>query len=171
MRLSIIYNRRKSMSIQVGDMLPTGQFQVMGENGPEFVNVTEFFAQRKVVMFAVPGAFTPTCSAAHLPGYVVHIDDLKAKGVDEVVCLSVNDVFVMSAWGKSQNAEHIVMAADGLAEFTCSMGLELDISSAKLGIRSRRYAMLVDNGIVQKLWLEEPGEFKVSSAEHVLSQI
>ncbi|BFM49752.1 peroxiredoxin [Marinomonas sp. THO17] len=159
------------MSILVGDMLPYGTFQVMGEEGPETIDVTEFFTDKTVLMFALPGAFTPTCSASHLPGFVVHYDALKEKGIDEVVCLSVNDVFVMHAWGQANNAENIVMAADGLAEFTCSMGLELDISAAKMGIRSRRYAMLVRNGIVQELWLDEPGEYKVSSAEYVLSQI
>lgn len=159
------------MSIQIGDMLPAGQFQVMGDNGPQSIDVTEFFSNRKVVMFALPGAFTPTCSASHLPGFVMHFDAFKEKGIDDVVCLSVNDVFVMHAWGEAQNAEHIVMAADGIAEFTLSLGLELDISTAKLGIRSSRYAMLVDNGIVSQLWKEEPGEFSVSSAEYVLSQI
>ncbi|RCX07010.1 peroxiredoxin [Marinomonas foliarum] len=159
------------MSILVGDMLPHGAFQVMGEEGPETIDVTEFFSGKTVLMFAVPGAFTPTCSASHLPGYVVHYDDIKEKGVDEIICLSVNDVFVMNAWDKANNAENLVMAADGLAEFTCSMGLELDISAAKMGIRSRRYAMLVTNGIIQHLWLDEPGEYKVSSAEYVLSQL
>ncbi|QRV22830.1 peroxiredoxin [Marinomonas foliarum] len=159
------------MSILVGDMLPHGAFQVMGEEGPETIDVTDFFSGKTVLMFAVPGAFTPTCSASHLPGYVVHYDDIKEKGVDEIICLSVNDVFVMNAWDKANNAENLVMAADGLAEFTCSMGLELDISAAKMGIRSRRYAMLVTNGIIQQLWLDEPGEYKVSSAEYVLSQL
>jgi peroxiredoxin len=159
------------MAVQIGDMLPNGQFQVMGIEGPESVDVTEFFSGKKVLMFAVPGAFTPTCSASHLPGYVVHFDVFKEKGIDEIVCLSVNDVFVMNAWGEANNAENLVMAADGLAEFTHSLGLELDISAAKMGIRSLRYAMLVDHGIVQKLWLDEPGEYKVSSAEYVLTQI
>lgn len=159
------------MAVQVGDMLPHGQFQIMGSEGPETVDVTTFFSGKRVIMFALPGAFTPTCSASHLPGYVVHYDAFKEKGIDEIVCLSVNDVFVMKAWGDANNAENLIMAADGLAEFTCSLGLELDISSAKMGIRSRRYAMLVDNGIVQKLWLDEPGEYKVSSAEYVLTQI
>jgi len=136
------------MSILVGDMLPHGTFQVMGAEGPETLDVIEFFAGKTVLMFAVPGAFTPTCSASHLPGFVL-----------------------MNAWGKANNAEHLIMAADGLAEFTCSMGLELDISAAKMGIRSRRYAMLVSNGIVQQLWLDAPGEYKVSSAEYVLSQL
>jgi len=159
------------MSIHVGDMLPHGAFQVMGEEGPETIDVTEFFSGKTVLMFAVPGAFTPTCSASHLPGYVVHYDVLKEKGIDEIVCLSVNDVFVMHAWGQAHNAENLIMASDGLAELTYSMGLELDISAAKMGVRSRRYAMLVSNGIVQELWLDEPGEYKVSSAEYVLSQL
>jgi peroxiredoxin len=159
------------MSILVGDMLPHGTFQIMGEEGPETIDVTEFFSGKTVLMFAVPGAFTPTCSASHLPGYVVHYDDLKAKGIDDIICLSVNDVFVMNAWGQANNAEHLIMASDGLAELTCSMGMELDISAAKMGIRSLRYAMLVTNGIVQQLWLDEPGEYKVSSAEYVLSQL
>jgi len=159
------------MSILVGDMLPHGTFQVMGEEGPETIDVTEFFSGKTVLMFAVPGAFTPTCSASHLPGFVVHSDVLKEKGIDDIVCLSVNDVFVMHAWGQANNAENLIMASDGLAELTCSMGLELDISAAKMGTRSRRYAMLVSNGIVQQLWLDEPGEYKVSSAEYVLSQL
>lgn len=159
------------MSVLIGDMLPHGTFQVMGEEGPETVDVTEFFSGKTVLMFAVPGAFTPTCSASHLPGFVVHYDALKEKGMDEIVCLSVNDVFVMSAWGQANNAENLIMASDGLAELTCSMGLELDISAAKMGVRSLRYAMLVSNGIVQQLWLDEPGEYKVSSAEYVLSQL
>ncbi|GAB3483263.1 redoxin family protein [Marinomonas epiphytica] len=159
------------MSIQVGDMLPNGQFQVMGEEGPEIIDMTEFFSGKRVLMFAVPGAFTPTCSASHLPGYVVHYDALIEKGLDDIVCLTVNDVFVVNAWAQAHNAENLVMASDGLAELTCSLGLELDISAAKMGVRSLRYAMLVENGIVQQLWLDEPGEFKVSSAEYVLSQL
>lgn len=159
------------MSVLVGDMLPHGSFQVMGDEGPETIDVTEFFSGKNILLFAVPGAFTPTCSASHLPGFVVHFDALKEKGIDDIVCLSVNDVFVMDAWGKANNAENLVMASDGLAEFTCSLGLELDISAAKMGVRSRRYAMLVTNGIVQQLWLDEPGEYKVSSAEYVLSQL
>lgn len=152
-------------------MLPAGQFQVMGENGPQTIDTNEFFSRRKIILFAVPGAFTPTCSASHLPGYITHYEAFKEKGIDDIVCLSVNDVFVMDAWGKSQDAGDIVMAADGIAEFTLSLGLELDISTAKLGIRSRRYAMLVENGIVNQLWEEEPGEFNVSSAEYVLSNL
>lgn len=159
------------MSVQVGDMLPYGRFQVMSQDGPQTIDVTEFFANKTVLMFAVPGAFTPTCSASHLPGYVSHYDAFKEKGVDEVVCLSVNDVFVMHAWSQAQQAQQLTMAADGMAEFTQAMGLELDMSAAKMGVRSRRYAMLLDNGIIRELWLEEPGEFKISSAEYVLSQL
>lgn len=159
------------MSIFIGDMLPHGSFQVMGEEGPDTVDVKEFFSEKTVLMFAVQGAFTPTCSVSHLPSFVVHYDALEEKGIDKIVCLSVNDVFVMHAWGEMNGIENLIMASDGLAEFTCSMGLELDISAAKMGIRSRRYAMLVSNGIVQQLWLDEPGEYKVSSAEYVLSQL
>ena len=159
------------MSVQIGDMLPYGSFLVMGENGPQEVNVTELFADKTVILFAVPGAFTPTCSARHLPGFVEHYDEFQALGVNEIVCLSVNDVFVMNAWSQAQGAEKIVMAADNSAEFTTSLGLEIEIATAQMGLRSRRYAMLVINGVIQQLWLEEPGEFGISSAEHVLEQI
>lgn len=159
------------MSVQIGDMLPYGKFLVMGESGPEEVDITEFFANKKVIMFAVPGAFTPTCSAKHLPGFVAHYAAFKEKGVDEIVCLSVNDVFVMNAWGKAHQAENVVMAADNLAELTQAMGLEIEIATAQMGLRSRRYAMLVENGIIQQLWLEEPGAFGISSAEAVLEQL
>lgn len=159
------------MSVQMGDMLPYGSFLVMGQDGPEEVNVTNFFANKTVLMFAVPGAYTPTCSAKHLPGFVEHYQAFKDKGVDEIVCLSVNDVFVMDAWGKAHNAESIVMAADNLAEYTQALGLEIDIATAQMGLRSRRYAMLVENGVIQQLWLEDPGEFGISSAEYVLSQL
>jgi peroxiredoxin len=156
------------MTIQAGDLLPHGQFQVMTDSGPQDIDVAEFFANKRVILMAVPGAFTPTCSAAHLPGYVQHYDDLLAKGIDSVVCLAVNDVYVMDAWGKDQSVGSIVMAADVLGEFTLSMGLEM---RGKFGLRSRRYAMLVDNGIVQQMWLEEPGEFSVSAAEQVLEAL
>ncbi|SBS33981.1 Hybrid peroxiredoxin hyPrx5 [Marinomonas aquimarina] len=159
------------MSVQMGDMLPYGNFLVMGQDGPESVDVTSFFANKTVLMFAVPGAFTPTCSARHLPGYVSNYQAFKDKGVDDVVCLSVNDVFVMDAWGKAHHADSIVMAADNLAQFTQALGLEIDIATAQMGLRSRRYAMLVENGVIQHLWLEEPGEFGISSAEQVLSQL
>nr|WP_260680628.1 peroxiredoxin [Thalassotalea sp. PS06] len=126
------------------------------------------FADKKVVLFAVPGAFTPTCSEAHLPGYVVKYDDFKAKGVDTIICVSVNDAFVMSAWGKSQNAENILMLGDGDATFTKSLGLEMDTASFG-GIRSQRYAMVVDHGVVTHLNVEAAGKFEVSDAETILA--
>lgn len=159
------------MSVQIGDMLPYGNFLVMSESGPQEIDVKAFFSGKRVIMFAVPGAFTPTCSAKHLPGFVEHYEAFKERGVDDVVCLSVNDVFVMDAWGKAHGADRIVMASDNLAEFTTALGLDVDVSKAKMGLRSRRYAMLVENGIIQQLWLEEPGAFGISAAENVLNQI
>jgi peroxiredoxin len=137
----------------------------MGEKGPEDLNTGEFFAGKKVVLFAVPGAFTPTCSAAHLPGFVL------AKGVDAIVCLSVNDAFVMSAWGQSQNAEALVMAADGNGEFTTAMGLTLDGSGFGLGHRSSRYALIAEDGKVTVLNADQGGAFEVSSAEKILEAL
>ncbi|WP_425641818.1 peroxiredoxin [Marinomonas gallaica] len=159
------------MSVQIGDVLPYGNFLVMSESGPQEIDVKTFFTDKKVIMFAVPGAFTPTCSAKHLPGFVEHYAAFKERGVDDVVCLSVNDVFVMDAWGKAHGADRIVMASDNLAEFTTALGLEVNVAKAKMGLRSRRYAMLVENGIIQQLWLEEPGVFGISAAENVLNQI
>ncbi|WP_067222827.1 peroxiredoxin [Marinomonas gallaica] len=159
------------MSVQIGDVLPYGNFLVMSESGPQEIDVETFFTDKKVIMFAVPGAFTPTCSAKHLPGFVEHYAAFKERRVDDVVCLSVNDVFVMDAWGKAHGADRIVMASDNLAEFTTALGLEVDVAKAKMGLRSRRYAMLVENGIIQQLWLEEPGVFGISAAENVLNQI
>lgn len=153
--------------IQVGDNLPDVTFSLR-ENG-EGSNPTtaELFAGKKVVLFAVPGAFTPTCSQAHLPGYISLADKFQAKGVDSIICLSVNDAFVMEAWGQNQNAEHVVMLADGGAEFTQAIGLQMD-SGTFGGIRSRRYAMLVENGKVTALHLEQPKEFNVSDAQSML---
>jgi peroxiredoxin len=136
------------------------------------VSTNELFGAGKVVMFSVPGAFTPTCSARHLPGFVDHIGDIKSKGVDRVVCIAVNDVFVMDAWGKSAGVgDRIVMAADGNGEFTRSLGLELDASGFGMGKRGQRFAMIVEDGVVKTVDVEGPGEFKVSSAEHVLGQL
>ncbi len=123
------------------------------------------------MLFAVPGAFTPTCSAAHLPGFVVHIDELKAKGIDEVVCMSVNDVFVMKAWGDSQNAEHITMAADGNGEFATALGLTMDASGFGMGTRSQRFALIADNGVVSHVGIEDPGQLEKSTAEAMLAQL
>lgn len=158
------------MTIQVGDKIPEGMFTVMGAEGPMGVSTGDLFDGKKVVLFAVPGAFTPTCSAAHLPGFVVHVDDIKAKGVDTVACMSVNDVFVMDAWGKSANAEHITMLADGNGTFTKDLGLELDGSGFGMGTRSKRFAMIVDNGEVTLLNVDA-GALEASSAEAILAAL
>lgn len=160
------------MKMKPGDTLPPATFTEMGERGPQPVTADELFKGRTVVLFAVPGAFTPTCSAKHVPGFVQHFDDLKAKGVDDIVCLSVNDAFVMGAWGKNQGADGKVrMLADGNGDFTRAVGLAFDASKFGMGERSQRYAMLVKDGMVKELFVEEPGAFKVSSAEHMLAAI
>ncbi|WP_423602328.1 peroxiredoxin [Sphingomonas sp. MS122] len=159
------------MTIQIGDRVPSATFVKPTENGPEQVSSDEFFAGRKVALFSVPGAFTPTCSARHLPGYVEKADELKAKGVDEIACTAVNDAFVMGAWGKSADAGDVTMLADGNGEFAKAVGLEMDGSKFGLGTRGQRYSMLVNDGVVEQLNVEAPGEFKVSSAEHLLEQL
>ena len=158
------------MTIQVGDKIPAGMFTVMGAEGPTGLSTEDLFAGKKVVLFAVPGAFTPTCSAAHLPGFVVHVDDIKAKGVDTVACMSVNDVFVMHAWGQSANAEHIQMLADGNGTFTEALGLVLDGSGFGMGARSQRFAMIVDDGVVTLLNVDA-GALESSSAEAILAAL
>tara|TARA_B100001142_G_scaffold70308_1_gene70594 strand:- start:99 stop:575 length:477 start_codon:yes stop_codon:yes gene_type:complete len=158
------------MSIKVGDKVPSGMFTVMGAEGPTGISTADIFEGKKVVLFAVPGAFTPTCSMAHLPGFVVHVDDIKAKGVDAVACMSVNDVFVMHAWGQSANAEHLMMLADGNAEFTSALGLELDGTGFGMGKRSQRFAMIVDDGVVSMLNVDA-GALEGSSAEAVLAAL
>lgn len=156
--------------IQVNATMPNGQLQEL-KNGEMISHETaELFANKKVVMFAVPGAFTPTCSAAHLPGYVVSADDLKAKGIDAIICLSVNDAFVMAAWGEAQNAENLMMLADGDGSYTKALGLEME-TAAFGGLRSQRYSMIIDNGVVTNLNLEKPKEFEISNAETILSQL
>lgn len=157
------------MAIQVGDKLPQVTMKVMGEKGPQDISTDELFAGKKVVLFALPGAFTPTCSAAHLPSYVVNADKIKAKGVDSIVCLSVNDAFVMSAWGADKNAEELTMLADGNGDFTSAVGLEMDGSAFGLGKRSQRYALIADDGVVTALHVEAPGAFDVSSADAILA--
>lgn len=157
------------MTIKVGDRLPTTNLVKVTPEGPEQVTTTDFFAGKRVALFAVPGAFTPTCSAQHLPGFIAQADALKAKGVDEIACTSVNDVFVMKAWGQVNSATAITMLADGNAAFAKVLGLTLDGSKFGMGTRSQRYTMLVDDGVVEQLLVEAPGEFKVSSAEHLLS--
>lgn len=159
------------MSIKVGDKIPAATLKVMGEKGPQDLTTDALFSGKKVVLFAVPGAFTPTCSAAHLPSFVVNADKIKAKGVDTIVCLSVNDAFVMDAWGKAQNAEELVMAADGNGEFTKAVGLELDGSGFGLGHRSQRYAMIVEDGKVTVLNVEKGGAYEVSSAESIMKAL
>ena len=160
------------MTVHVGDKVPSATLMEMQDGGPKPVKTDDLFAGKKVVVFALPGAFTPTCSAKHVPGFVQNYDALKAKGVDEIACVSVNDAFVMGAWAKDQNAGGKVrMLADGNGDFTRAMGLEMDGTRFGMGKRSQRYAMIVDNGVVKALDVEEPGAFNVSSAEHVLGQL
>ena len=157
------------MTIKVGDKVPSVKLKQMTAEGVKEVSTDDFFKGKKVVLFAVPGAFTPTCSAKHVPGFVQNDAALKAKGVDAVACLSVNDAFVMGAWGKDQKADgKVVMLADGNGDFTRAVGLELDATANGLGKRSKRYAMVVDNGVVKTLNVEAPGAFEVSSAEAIL---
>jgi len=160
------------MTIKVGDQMPKGQFTRRGANGPEPVTTDSLFNGKKVVLFSVPGAFTPTCSAKHLPGFLNNLEQLKAKGVDTVACMAVNDVFVMKAWGESSKAAgKIEMLADGNGEYARALGLELDASKFGMGTRSKRFSVIVDNGTVKQLNIEPPGEFGVSSAESALKQL
>jgi peroxiredoxin len=161
------------MAIKMGDRLPADlKLKEMGEGGPKDVTVGEICKGKKVVLFAVPGAFTPTCSMKHLPGFIEHASALKGKGVDEIICLSVNDAFVMGAWGKANNAAGKVrMVADGNGEFTKALGLSLDASGFGMGVRSQRYAMIVQDGKVTELLLEPSAGLTVSSAESVLSKL
>lgn len=160
------------MTIKVGDKLPAVTLHRMGDAGPQTVSVEELCKGKKVVLFALPGAFTPTCSARHLPGFVEHADAIKAKGVDSIVCLSVNDAFVMDAWGKQQAVDDkVIMLADGNGDFTRAVGLEMDGSGFGMGQRSQRYAMVIDDGIVTHLAVEQPREFSVSSADSILAQL
>lgn len=159
------------MAIKEGDRIPAATLKVMGEKGPEDLTTAQLFDGRKVVLFAVPGAFTPTCSLAHLPGYVTHADQILAKGVDAIVCLSVNDAFVMDSWGKGSNAEALTMVADWNADLTRALGLEMDASAFGLGVRAQRFAMIVDDGVVTKLAVEAPGKFEVSKAEAILEAL
>jgi peroxiredoxin len=159
------------MSIQPGDRIPEATLNFL-KDGVQAVNTSEIFAGKRVVLFAVPGAFTPTCSAKHLPGFSDKLGDFKAKGVDKVACMSVNDAFVMQAWANSQNVpEDLLMLADGNGAFSKAMGLEMDASAFGMGLRSKRFALVAKDGVVEKLFVEGPGEFKVSSAEHVLEAL
>ena len=159
------------MTINVGDRLPDVPLSVATENGPEQTSSGEFFAGKKVALFAVPGAFTPTCSARHLPSYVDKASDLKSKGVDEIACISVNDPFVMGAWGKADGSEDITMLADGNGAFADAVGLAMDGSKFGMGKRSQRYSMLINDGVVEHLNVEAPGEYRASSAETLLEQL
>ena len=160
------------MAIKVGDSLPVMKLMSAGPEGPKEVSTETLFKGKKVVMFAVPGAFTPTCSAKHVPGYLQNFEALKAKGVDEIVCMAVNDPFVLGAWAKDQGSEgKIVMVADGSAAFTKAMGLELDLTARGLGVRSQRLVMIVEDMKVTHLAIEAPGDFDVSRAEAVLTAL
>ncbi|WP_028467539.1 peroxiredoxin [Nisaea denitrificans] len=160
------------MTIKVGDAFPALTLKTNTADGIDDLDTAEFFKGRKVVLFAVPGAFTPTCSVQHLPGFVQKAGELKAKGVDAIACTAVNDAFVMGAWAKDQGAgDAVTMIADGNGELAKALDLEMDVSVAGLGMRSQRYAMVVENGTVTKLFVEEPRAFEVSSAEHVLANI
>lgn len=160
------------MTIKVGDKIPSTTLMEKQEGGPAPVTTDEMFKGKKVALFALPGAYTPTCSAKHVPGYVENFGALKAKGVDSIICLSVNDAFVMGAWGKEQGAgDKVRMIADGNAEFSKAVGLTFDASKFGMGTRSQRYSMLVDDGVVKTLNIEEPGAFEVSSAEYMLKNI
>lgn len=160
------------MTIKAGDKLPQSNFMAMGENGPEPKTTGDVFGGKRVALFAVPGAFTPTCSAQHLPSFIEKAGDLKAAGIDNIACLSVNDVFVMGAWGEQQDVgQSVEMLADGNGDFTKDIGLELDGTGFGMGQRSQRYAMVVNDGVVEHLFVEAPGEYKVSSAEHMLDAL
>ncbi len=159
------------MTISVGDKLPDVKLVKATADGPEQVQSSEYFAGKKVALFSVPGAFTPTCSAKHLPGFVEKADELKAKGVDEIVGTAVNDAFVMGAWNQSAGSDDITMLADGNADFAEAVGLTMDGSGFGMGKRGQRFSMVVNDGVVEQLNVEAPGDFKVSSAEHMLGQL
>ena len=159
------------MTISVGDKLPDVKLVKATQNGPEQIEASDFFAGRKVALFSVPGAFTPTCSAKHLPGYVEKAADLRAKGVDEIACTAVNDAFVMGAWKDAAGSDDITMLADGNGDFAQAVGLTMDGSGFGMGQRGQRYSMIVDDGVVTELNVEQPGDFSVSSAEHMLGQL
>jgi peroxiredoxin len=159
------------MTIKVGDKLPDVKLVKATENGPEAVQSSDYFAGKKVALFSVPGAFTPTCSAKHLPGFVEKAGELKSKGVDEIVATSVNDAFVLGAWNKTAGSEDITMLADGNGDFAEALGLTMDGSGFGLGKRGQRFSMIVEDGVVKELNVEQPGDFSVSSAEHMLGQL
>jgi peroxiredoxin len=159
------------MTINIGDRLPDVPLTLATAEGPQQTSSSDYFAGKRVALFAVPGAFTPTCSARHLPSYVEKAADLKGKGVDEIACMSVNDPFVMSAWGERDGSQDITMIADGNGQFADAVGLAMDGSKFGMGKRSQRYSMLINDGVVEQLNVEAPGEYKASSAETLLEQI
>ena len=160
------------MTVQVGDKAPEGRFHVMNADGPGSLSADELFSGKKVVVFSVPGAFTPTCSKEHLPGFIEQADAIKAKGIDVIACMAVNDMFVMDAWGRSAGADDkVLMLADGNGEYAAALGLELDASGFGLGTRGQRFAMVVEDGEITQLHVEAPMEFKVSSAENILENL
>jgi peroxiredoxin len=159
------------MTIAVGEKLPDVKLTKATENGPEAVQAADYFKGKRVALFSVPGAFTPTCSAKHLPGFVEKAAELKAKGVDEIACTAVNDAFVMGAWGKASGSNDVTMLADGNGEFAKAVGLTMDGSGFGLGQRGSRWSAVINDGVVEQLNVEAPGDFKVSSAEHMLEQL
>jgi glutaredoxin/glutathione-dependent peroxiredoxin len=160
------------MSIKAGERMPSGTLKTMGPDGPKDLKTDELFRGKKVLLFSVPGAFTPTCNAKHLPGFVELADQIKAKGVDTIACMSVNDVFVMNAWGKASNVDgKVLMLADGNGEYARALGLELDGREFGLGMRGQRFAIIVKDGVAERVNIEAPREFKVSAAAHLLSQL
>lgn len=159
------------MTIELNQAIPSAAVKIVKSGEIEEKDTAELFGQGKTVLFGLPGAFTPTCSAAHLPGFVVKADEIKAKGVEQIVCMSVNDAFVMKAWGEASNAEEIVMLADGNADFSKALGLDFDVSAAGMGTRCKRFAAIIEDGKVSQLFIEEPKQFEVSSAEYVLGKL
>ena len=158
------------MTIKAGQAMPAGTFKTMTKEGPKDITTDELFKGKKVVLFSVPGAFTPTCDAKHLPGFVQHAEQLRAKGIDTIACMAVNDVFVMNAWGKASGVgDKILMLADGNGDYAKALGLTMDGSGFGMGTRGQRFAVVIENGIVKQVNVEAPREFKVSSAEHVLA--
>ncbi len=160
------------MTIKAGDKMPAGVFGVMTDSGPGGISADELFSGKKVVLVSVPGAFTPTCSANHLPGFVDHADQILSKGVDAIACMSVNDVFVMDAWGKDRGVgDKVIMLADGNGEYAKALGLEMDASGFGMGTRSQRFAMVVDDGVATVVNVEAPGQFEVSKAEAIIDAL
>ncbi|HEX8641109.1 MAG TPA: peroxiredoxin [Allosphingosinicella sp.] len=160
------------MTIQVGDRIPSATLMKASAEGPQPVETDEFFAGRKVALFSVPGAFTPTCSARHLPGFVEKAEELRGKGVDEIACVSVNDAFVLQAWAQQGGAEgKVTMLADGNGDFAAALGLAADFSKFGMGKRGQRWSAIVEDGVVKELNVEEPGAFSVSSADYLLAQL